>query len=212
MNLLITQMLLEHRLSALLQLHFHARLDIWLQWVGQRQLQDDARIISLLTFGASYIRDLTVCFKENACMSQVMIQVMILHRNVLSNEDSYIGKYNAVTMVRRDHSGYELSQWEEALLCNASSHEPIPRMILGIGHRIHCCFFSLIGRKSFRTFRRRHHIKSIFRNFFIVWSQNNAKFSSTHIYVLASARGNQSQGTLCAIWLHIHVLTSTVVW
>ena len=41
----ITQMYLEHRLSALLQLHLRYRLNIWLQWIGQRKLQGDTRNI-----------------------------------------------------------------------------------------------------------------------------------------------------------------------
>ena len=53
-------MKLEHRLSALLQLHLHSRLNTWLQRVGQRRLQDEMRIISNLGFGASYIKDSTV--------------------------------------------------------------------------------------------------------------------------------------------------------
>ena len=38
---MITQMQLEHRLSALLQLQFHSRLNTQLKWIGQRKLQDD---------------------------------------------------------------------------------------------------------------------------------------------------------------------------
>ena len=48
------------RLSALLQLHLRFRLNTWLQWIGQRQLQDDTRNIKVLGIGAPYIRDLTV--------------------------------------------------------------------------------------------------------------------------------------------------------
>ena len=56
-------MKLEHRLSALLQLHLHSRLNTWLQRVGRRRLQDEMRIISILGLGASYIREFTVyCF------------------------------------------------------------------------------------------------------------------------------------------------------
>ena len=51
-------MQLKHRLSALLQLHLHSRLNTWLQWIGQRRLQDEMRII--LGIRASYIRDFTV--------------------------------------------------------------------------------------------------------------------------------------------------------
>ena len=35
----------EHCLSALLQLHLHSRLNTWLHWIGQRQLQDGTRNI-----------------------------------------------------------------------------------------------------------------------------------------------------------------------
>ena len=45
MKLLITQMWLGHRLSALPQLHLHSRLNNWLQWIGQRQLQDRREIL-----------------------------------------------------------------------------------------------------------------------------------------------------------------------
>ena len=51
---------LEHRLLALLQLHLHSRLNIWLQRIQQRQSQDSTRIFYVLGFGVSYIRDLTV--------------------------------------------------------------------------------------------------------------------------------------------------------
>ena len=50
-----------NHLSALLQLHLNFRLNIWLQWTGQRQLQDRTRIISVLGFVASYITDVMVC-------------------------------------------------------------------------------------------------------------------------------------------------------
>ena len=51
---------MEQRLSALLQLHLHSRLDIWLQRIRQRKPQGSTRIFLVLEFGASYIRDLTV--------------------------------------------------------------------------------------------------------------------------------------------------------
>ena len=60
MNLLITQIWLEHRLSTLLQLHLRSLLNAWLQWIGQRQLQDETRSIYFLLFGASYSRDIMV--------------------------------------------------------------------------------------------------------------------------------------------------------
>ena len=54
-------MQLEHRLSALLQLHLHSQLNTWVQWIGQQQLQDETTDIKVFGFGAAYIRDLTVC-------------------------------------------------------------------------------------------------------------------------------------------------------
>ena len=60
-------MQLEHRLSALLQLHLHSQLNTWLQWIGQRQLQDETRSIYVLGLGASYIRELTVIAENYRC-------------------------------------------------------------------------------------------------------------------------------------------------
>ena len=57
MKLLITQMKLEHRLSALLQLHLHSQLNIGLHGIGQRK--DDTRNIEVLGFGATFITGLT---------------------------------------------------------------------------------------------------------------------------------------------------------
>ena len=37
-KLLITQMQLEHRLSALLQLHLHSQLNTWIQYIAERQV------------------------------------------------------------------------------------------------------------------------------------------------------------------------------
>ena len=51
---------MEHRLSALLQLHLHSRLNTWHQQLGQMQLHGETRNIKVLGIGASYIRDLTV--------------------------------------------------------------------------------------------------------------------------------------------------------
>ena len=44
-----------------LQLYLRSQLNTWLQWIGQRQLQDETRDIYVLWLGAPYIRDLTVC-------------------------------------------------------------------------------------------------------------------------------------------------------
>ena len=58
-------MYLEHRISALLQLHLHSRLDTWLQWIGQRQLQDEARNMQVLEFSASYTRGLRFVYTHD---------------------------------------------------------------------------------------------------------------------------------------------------
>ena len=46
---------------------FHSQLNTWLQWIGQRQQQDDARNVYVWGLGAPYIRELTVsqdCFGQ----------------------------------------------------------------------------------------------------------------------------------------------------
>ena len=63
-------MYLEHRLSALLQLNLNPGLNAWFQWIGQRQLQDETRIVYVLGFGASYIRDFTVRQSSPICGQQ----------------------------------------------------------------------------------------------------------------------------------------------
>ena len=58
-------------------------------------------------------------------------------------------------IIHRDHSGYGLSQWEEALLCNASSHWPSPysewpliqytTVIINREMLVHCWIWIYIG-------------------------------------------------------------------
>ena len=62
MKLLISQMQLEHRLSVLLQLHLHSRLNNWLHWIGQMQLNDETRNFKVWRFDAPYIRYFMVYF------------------------------------------------------------------------------------------------------------------------------------------------------
>ena len=47
-------------IGALLQLHHHFRLNAWLQWIGQTQLQDETGNIYVLIICAIYIRGLTI--------------------------------------------------------------------------------------------------------------------------------------------------------
>ena len=51
--------------------HLHSRLNAWLQRVGQRRLQDEMRIISILGFGASYIRYFTVWCHLTDCPQNI---------------------------------------------------------------------------------------------------------------------------------------------
>ena len=67
-------MQLEHRLSALLQLHLHSRLNTWLHWIGQRQLQDETRNIEVWGFGAAYIRYFTVVLSTFMSYSEPFFQ------------------------------------------------------------------------------------------------------------------------------------------
>ena len=79
---------MEHRLSALLQLHLHSRLNTWLRLIGQRQLQDETIIIHVLWFDAAYIRNFTVivfiCYSQRTWKSHVWE-----FRNQLTQHASY---------------------------------------------------------------------------------------------------------------------------
>ena len=66
-------MKLEHRLSALPQLHLHSQLNTWLQWIGQRQLQDETTNSYILELGAPYIRELTA----NLRVSRLIVQLSL---------------------------------------------------------------------------------------------------------------------------------------
>ena len=70
-------MQLEHHESALLQLHHHSRLNTWLQWIGQRQLQDERSIFSVLGFEAPYIRGFTVYSVLMKCLQQAVNSIKI---------------------------------------------------------------------------------------------------------------------------------------
>ena len=66
---------LEHRLSALPQLHLHYLLNTWLKRIGHRQLQEEMRNFYVLEFGAPYIRDFygtcvfsRVIYMKRACV------------------------------------------------------------------------------------------------------------------------------------------------
>ena len=47
-------------MPALLQLHLRSRLNTWLHWIEQRQLQDETRNIQIWGFGVPHIRDFMV--------------------------------------------------------------------------------------------------------------------------------------------------------
>ena len=57
------------------------RLDTWLQWIGQRQLQDETRIIQVLGFGEAYIRDFMVLMMS-ICKLSLEITCLKLHMNL----------------------------------------------------------------------------------------------------------------------------------
>ena len=58
-------MKLEHRLSALLQIHLHSWLNTRLQWIGHRHLQDQTRTNYVFEFDATSIGGLTVSFQPH---------------------------------------------------------------------------------------------------------------------------------------------------
>ena len=63
--------------------HLHSRLNTWLQWIGQRQLQDEMRNIKLLGFSAPYIRESTGGFHNMGSIHHFhhIIIMKITHSN-----------------------------------------------------------------------------------------------------------------------------------
>ena len=59
-------MLLEHRLSALLQLHLHSPLNTWLQYIAQRQLRAKTRKFKLWHLVRLILRDFPVVQKSDS--------------------------------------------------------------------------------------------------------------------------------------------------
>ena len=83
-KLLITQAKFEHHLSVLLQLHPNSRINIWLEWIGQRQLQDKMRKNWSVGIWCAlyYIRCLTV-FVDNHPLHSVFEYVVVSnHRSI----------------------------------------------------------------------------------------------------------------------------------
>ena len=81
-------MSLEHRLSALLQLHLHSQLNTWLQWIGHRQLQDETRNVFNRWLGASYIRELAVVRMKTWDETPIPPKWSI-HSNTIQIDSSY---------------------------------------------------------------------------------------------------------------------------
>ena len=53
----ISHTLIGNKIFGSLQQHLHSRLNTWLQYIAQIQLQDEMWNIQVLEFGAPYIRD-----------------------------------------------------------------------------------------------------------------------------------------------------------
>ena len=71
-------MLLQYRLSALLQLHLHSRLNIWFQWIGQSQLQDKTinKFWDLLPFMLKVYRYIQSRELFCHCRDQVVVRII----------------------------------------------------------------------------------------------------------------------------------------
>ena len=61
-------------MSALLQLYLQSRPKIWLQWIRQKQLQEETEYFYVLGFSATYIRGLTVTYSHTAIILSLLQQ------------------------------------------------------------------------------------------------------------------------------------------
>ena len=89
-------------------LHLHSQLIIWLQWIGQRQLQDETRNIYVLGLGASYIRELTVM------LTVLALKLKAVHDHN-RNQDSPPQKhlYSTVRSWKRHRAIWRSFRWWE---------------------------------------------------------------------------------------------------
>ena len=95
----------------------------WLEWIGQRQLQDETRNIYVLGFGAFYIKGLTVCYSFSRNLYFEVRKVVRYIENDLSddskhNKNDKDNKNNCVCLT--DLSGSSHLQWWVTLSCRTS--------------------------------------------------------------------------------------------
>ena len=67
----------------------HSQLNTWLQWIGQKQLQDETGNVYVLGLGAAYIRELTVMTLGNHDLG---IKHMHLPKVIL-NEETIVSRF-----------------------------------------------------------------------------------------------------------------------
>ena len=84
-------------LSVLLQLHLHSQINMWLKWIGQRQMQDEMRNIYVFLFGVAYIRGLTVfiipsysfllfqVIVNNICFPS-SLSIKVMYKNIIKQD------------------------------------------------------------------------------------------------------------------------------
>ena len=108
-------------LSALLQLHLHYRLNIWLQWIWQIQLQDETRNI-FLGYGVAYSRGLTVIVEESHPWQWAVKCVLVIRRDrVLETKRSFSTRHTRFEGKIRSILCYQaLLRWSQRLLENAN--------------------------------------------------------------------------------------------
>ena len=90
-------MWLEQRRKAMLQLHLHSWLKTWLEWIAQRQLQDETRDILVSGFGAPYIKDFMVV-KTSIPISHCNRVPILSFSNHRHNNENIFMHYNDVIM------------------------------------------------------------------------------------------------------------------
>ena len=86
-------------------LHLHSRFNTWLQWTGQRPLQDETRNIQVWEFGAPCIGGLTVhkllrCIIKGCSVGwQNMKSIKLSHLLIIWGQCSYIPQSTGATQI-----------------------------------------------------------------------------------------------------------------
>ena len=170
--------------SVMLQLHLRSRLNTWLQWIAQRQLQDETINILISGFGATYNRYFTVIThpyqtSRAAVWMSNSIPLFYVHVIIYACPNSHAGLPNVSQYTRR------------------------PKRLNNI------LAFSVAVSKTFRFTYDHPHALIICKNYYVVVNMSLRNWNSRPC-VLGWNLDLQSMFHMrCIIWTSIQIISKT---